>query len=324
MLHLARSCLLTICTACAMLVSACGEQQSATPVQTPEHTSAATGKIQVLATFSILADITREIGGERVQVDSLVAANQDAHVFAPTPQDVKKLTQAQVLVSNGLGFEGWLERLAQSGQFKGERIVATDGIQALPKPNHGEMEHDHTHDHEAQFDPHAWHDPTIVQTIYVRNIVAGLSQADPAGADYYQKRGQAYSAQITQLTANIQKEVANIPPEQRKVVTSHDAFNYFAHAFGITFLAPQGVSTESESSAKAIAQLSTQIKNEHIKALFFENISNPKMMQQLTQETGVKIGGKLYSDALSNADEPASTYLKMMEYNANTLVDGMK
>ena len=323
MLHLTRSCLLAICAACAMLVSACGERQSAAPVQKPEPTThAVTGKIQVLATFSILADITREIGGERVQVDSLVAANQDAHVFAPTPQDVKKLTQAQVLVSNGLGFEGWLERLAQSGQFKGERIVATDGIQALPKPNHGEMEHDH--DHSTQFDPHAWHDPIIVQTIYVRNIVAGLSQADPAGADYYQKRGQAYSAQIAQLTVNIQKEVANIPSEQRKVVTSHDAFNYFAHAFGITFLAPQGVSTESESSAKAIAQLSTQIKNEHIKALFFENISNPKMMQQLTQETGVKIGGKLYSDALSNADEPASTYLKMMEYNANTLVDGMK
>lgn len=324
MLYLARSYLCILCAAFVMLVSACGEQQSATPVQTPEHTSAATGKIQVLATFSILADITREIGGERVQVDSLVAANQDAHVFAPTPQDVKKITQARVLVSNGLGYEGWLARLEQATEFKGKIIVATDGIQALPKPNHGEMGHEHDHDHEGQFDPHAWHDPTIVQTIYVRNIVAGLSQADPAGADYYQKRGQAYSAQIAQLTANIQKEVANIPPEQRKVVTSHDAFNYFAHAFGITFLAPQGVSTESESSAKAIAQLSAQIKNEHIKALFFENISNPKMMQQLTQETGVKIGGKLYSDALSNADEPAPTYLKMMAYNANTLVDGMK
>ena len=157
-----------------------------------------------------------------------------------------------------------------------------------------------------------------------KEICAGLSQADPAGADYYQKRGQAYSAQIVQLSASIQKEINSIPPEQRKVVTSHDAFNYFARAFGITFLAPQGVSTESESSAKAIAQLSEQIKSEHIKALFFENISNPKMMAQLTQETGVKIGGKLYSDALSNADEPAPSYLKMMAYNAKTLVDGMR
>ncbi|MBS1175325.1 MAG: metal transporter substrate-binding protein [Burkholderiaceae bacterium] len=299
-----------------LLLSACGQSSDSTPIP------ASSAKLQVLATFSILADITREIGGERVQVDSLVAANQDSHVFAPTPQDVKKITQAQVLVSNGLGYEGWLARLEQATEFKGKIIVASDGMSALPKPNHGEMGHDH--DHSAQFDPHAWHDPTIVQTIYVRNIVAGLSQADPAGADYYQKRGQAYSAQIAQLTANIQKEVANIPPEQRKVVTSHDAFNYFARAFGITFLAPQGVSTESESSAKAIAQLSEQIKHEHIKALFFENISNPKMMAQLTQETGVKIGGKLYSDALSNADEPAPTYLEMMQYNAKTLVEGMR
>ena len=283
----------------ALLLTACGQPSSKTVAKHSDQ-------LQVVATFSILADITREIGGERIQVSSLVGANQDGHVFQPTPQDVKKITQAHIIVSNGLGYEGWLTRLEQAAEFKGKTIIASEGANALPN------------------DPHAWHDPAIVQTTYVHNIVAGLSQADPAGADYYQKRGQAYSAQIAQLSASIQKEINSIPPEQRKVVTSHDAFNYFARAFGITFLAPQGVSTESESSAKAIAQLSEQIKNEHIKALFFENISNPKMMAQLTQETGVKIGGKLYSDALSNADEPAPSYLKMMAYNAKTLVDGMR
>ena len=283
----------------ALLLSACGQPSSKVVAKRSDQ-------LQVVATFSILADITREIGGERVQVSSLVGANQDGHVFQPTPQDVKKITQAHIIVSNGLGYEGWLTRLEQAAEFKGKTIIASEGANALPN------------------DPHAWHDPVIVQTTYVRNIVTGLSQADPAGADYYQKRGQAYSAQIAQLSANIQKEINSIPPEQRKVVTSHDAFNYFARAFGITFLAPQGVSTESESSAKAFAQLSNQIKSEHIKALFFENISNPKMMGQLTQETGVKIGGKLYSDALSNADESAPSYLKMMAYNAKTLVDGMR
>ncbi len=301
-------------------LSACGPSKP----QAQPTTSVNTGKVQVLASFSILADMAREIGGERVEVSALVGANQDAHVFQPSPQDVKKISHAQVLISNGLGYEGWLERLTQSAEFKGVTVVTTKGANALGKPMHGEATHNQNHDHMTPFDPHAWHDPSIVQTSYVNNIVAGLTQADPAGADYYQKRGQAYAAQIGALNSQIKADMAKIPVEQRKVVTTHDAFNYFAHAYGVTFLAPQGVSTESESSAMAMAQLSTQIKNERIKALFLENISNPKLMAQLTQETGVKVGGQLYSDALSNADGPAASYLNMMKYNAKTLLDAMK
>lgn len=305
----------------AMVLLAC------TPASKKNEVSvapSANGKVNVVASFSILGDITQEIGGDRVVVTSLVGANQDAHVYQPSPADVKTVAQAQVVVRNGLGLDDNVNRLLQSADFKGITVVATQGLQPLPMPSHGEIGHDHEHDHAGLGDPHAWGDPNIVRTVYIPNIVAGLSQADPANAFYYQQRGQAYAAQLATVDTRIKQQFAVIPPEQRKAVTSHDAFAYFARAYGITFLAPQGVSTEAEASAKTVGELIHQIRQTHIKALFVENISDPKLIHQIEQESGIKVGGALYSDALSAPNEAAPTYLKLLVHNADLLVQAMK
>ncbi|MFZ4289767.1 metal ABC transporter solute-binding protein, Zn/Mn family [Variovorax sp. HJSM1_2] len=275
----------------------------------------------VTASFSILADLTRVVGGERVEVQTLVAANQDAHVFEPSPVDAKKLLQARVLVSNGLGFEPWLGKLVKAVSYSGIQAVASKGVKAMAAEG-DDHEHGHGHDH-GESDPHAWQDPTNVIT-YVRNISAALSQADPTGAPVYQANSAAYITQLRAFDTWAQAQFAALPEAKRRVITSHDAFGYFAKHYKLRFRAPQGISSEAEASAKDVAALVRQIKREKTKAVFFENMSNPKLITQLAAEAGVKLGPALYADALSAPGQPGATYLEMMRYNVNTLVAGMQ
>ena len=271
--------------------------------------------IKAVASFSILGDLVRQVGGDRVAVEVLVAPGSDAHVFQPTPSQARLVGQAQIVFSNGLGFEGWMSRLLNTASYKGRHVVVSRGIQ----PIHAEGEHDHKakggHPHEEN-DPHAWQSVPNVM-IYVGHIAKGLCEADAAGCDSYQKNAAVYNAELKALDTDIRAWWAVIPAGQRKVITSHDAFGYYARAYGVKFLAPQGVNTESEASAKGVAQLVRQIKKEQIKALFVESVSDPRLIAQIGRETGVKPSGELFSDSLSDPKGPAANYVSMMR--ANTL-----
>lgn len=271
-------------------------------------------KLHVIASFSILGDIVQNIGGDRIQLTTLVGPEQDAHVYQPTPKDAQTIATAQLIFTNGLGFEGWLDRLKSSAQYKGDAVVASTGVQPLTLKEDGHVEDD----------PHAWQDISNVKNVYVKNILAGLVKADPSGATYYQQRAKEYSQQLDALNTEYETAFSKISDNERKVVTSHDAFAYFGQHYNVKFLAPQGVSTESEASAKHVAQLIQQIKQEQVKAIFVENISNSKLLEQITKETGAQIGGQLYSDALSIDTAPANTYLNMMKHNLHSLIKVMK
>lgn len=289
----------------------------------PSHAAPA---VQAVASFSILGDLVRQVGGDRVEVNVLVGPGADAHVFQPTPTQAKTVAKAQVLFSNGLGFEGWMARLLKSANYKGTHMVVTQGADVLEAEDD---DHDaqpgahqgHKHDH-GKADPHAWQSVPNAM-VYVKNITKGLCDADAAGCDSYQKNATAYTAQLKALDADVRAAWAAIPQGQRKVITSHDAFGHYAKAYGITFLAPQGVSTASEASAKGVARLVRQIKAENVKALFVETISNPRLIEQIGRETGVKPAGELYSDSLSPASGPASTYLAMIRHNTVALTQAI-
>ena len=262
-------------------------------------------KMPVVASFSILGDIVQEIGGERVTVSTLVGANADAHVFQPAPQDAKRVAEAKLVVTNGLGFEGWIDRLIKASGRKPMVVVASKGISAIKSKD------DHGHD---GLDPHAWQDVGNAKR-YATTIAAALAKIDPEGANDYAQRETAYQAKIDALDAEIKASIAAIPVERRKLITSHDAFGYFAKAYGMTMIAPQGVSTETEASAKDVAKIIRQIKAEKIPAMFLENVTDPRLIEQISRETDIKIGGKLYSDALSAPDGLAGSYIAMMENN---------
>ena len=278
--------------------------------------SLAADKLPVMASFSILADLVRVVGGERVAVTTLVGPDEDAHVFEPKPLDVKNMLQTRLLVVNGLGFEPWAQKLVKAAGYKGQTVVASQGIAA--RTLHADKGHTH-----AETDPHAWQDPTNV-VIYVRNISTALSRLDPAAASIYQNNSDAYIKELQTLDAWAKGQFAALPADKRKVITSHDAFGYLAAHYQLRFMAPQGVSTEAEPSAKEVAQLIKQIQREKIRAVFVENMSNPKLLAQLAKDAGVTMGSSLYADALSGPDKPGSTYLKMMRYNVTQLVAGME
>lgn len=277
--------------------------------------------IPVVATFSILGDLVHQVGGKHVNVSTLVGPDGDGHVYQPTPQDVRRLAQSKVLISNGLGFEGWLDRLGDSAGFKGTRIVASQGIHSRQMED--EDEKDANGKPKVMTDPHAWNDPANV-LLYVDNIAKGLSQADPANAAEYQANATRYKQQVQEAEASFKARFAALPDERRVAITSHDAFGYLAHAFKLTLLAPQGISTDAEPSAAQVAQLIRQVREQKAPALFVENISDPRMMEQIARETGTRIGGKLYSDALSGPDGDAATYLDMMKHNLSTLLKALE
>lgn len=270
--------------------------------------------VPVTASFSILGDLVRVVGSERVSVTTLVGPNEDAHAFAPKPADARAIAQTKLLVTNGLGFEPWAQKLAKSAGYRGETVLASQGVK--PRVMAEEKGHD-------EADPHAWQNPGNV-VLYVRNIAAALSQVDPAGSAVYQANTDAYIKELQTLDAWAKAQFAAIPVAKRKVITSHDAFGYFAVHYQISFLAPQGVSTDAEPSAKQVAQLIKQIQREKIRAVFVENMSNPKLLAQLSKDAGVSLGAPLYSDALSSIDLPGATYLLMMRHNVTQLAAGMK
>lgn len=285
-------------------------------------------RIKVVTSFSIIGDLVRQIGGDRVDVTTLVGPDADMHVYQPRPADSKALLNAGLIVINGLGFESWADRLVKASGYKGARLVASKGLKALAADHdHGHDKKggkDHEKDHESgRYDPHAWQDAANVK-VYVANIRDALIAADAAGRAQYEAAATSYLKQLDILDAEIKAAFAPIPKERRKVITHHDAFAYYADAYGITFLAPQGVTGESEPSAGAVAQLIRQIKRDKIKAVFVENISNDKLVDRIVKETGVRIGGRLYSDALSAGNGPASTYLDMMRHNTKLIAAALK
>ncbi len=273
------------------------------------------GSINVVATFSILGDFAKNIGGDRVNVTTLVGPNSDTHVYTPTPSDAKKITDAKLVIINGLGLEGWLPRLIKSSGGKALTVVATKGIATR------KIEDGHSHD-PSDADPHAWQS-VVNAKIYVANIRDALVTVDPAGADAYKAKAAAYLLKLDALDREVREMVAKISPERRSVISTHDAFGYFAAAYGIKFIAPQGVSTESEPSARDIAAIITQIKKQKIPAVFLENVSDPRLMRRIAAETGANIGGTLYSDSLTDEKGPAPTYIDMVRHNIKTLTSAL-
>jgi len=279
----------------------------------PAAPASAQDKLHVIASFSILGDLVKNVGGERVQVGTLVGPNGNAHVYAPSPGDAKSVADAKLVFVNGLGFEGWLERLVKASGTKAPIIVATKGI----KPRERAAERGHDHDH-GTADPHAWQSIANAK-VYVANIRDALIAADPAGKDVYAANAAAYLARLDALEQEVKDTIARIPAERRRLITSHDAFGYFEDAYGIDFIAPQGVSTEAEASARDIARIITQVRKQKITAVFLENVSDPRLVRQIASETGAKIGGTLYSDALTDEKGDAASYVEMIRHNLKQL-----
>ncbi len=281
-------------------------------------------KLPVVASFSIVGDVVQNIGGDRIALTTLVQPGSDAHVYTPTPADAKAVTSARLVVTNGLKFEGWINRLMQASASKAALVEAAAGVKGrVEKDAHGHGAKDkHGHNH-GGLDPHAWQSVANMRH-YVANIRDGLIAADPSGKAIYEANAIRYLAELDTLEEEIKAAVARIPADRRKVITSHDAFGYFEQAYGITFVAPRGVSTESEASARDVARIIQQIRREKIPAVFIENISDQRLIQQIAAETGARIGGTLYSDALSKPEGPAPTYIRMMRHNIRTIAQALQ
>jgi len=283
---------------------------AAAPLTRLHAQAAAPGAVpRIVASFSILADMAREVAPPGIDVTALVGPDADAHVFEPTPSHGRRLAQADLVVVNGLGFEGWIDRLIKVSGYKGRVVVASQGITPRKGGQHGT-------------DPHAWQDLALARR-YVANLATGVGERWPEHRAVVQARSADYTARIDALDRQVRADLAPIPRPQRRVMTSHDAFGYFGDAYGIDFLAPQGWSTNSESSAAAVARLIRQLREQAVRALFVENISDPRLVQRIADEARVSVGGTLFSDALSAPGGVADTYLKMFAHNARTLATAL-
>ena len=276
-------------------------------------------KLEVVAAFSILGDFARNVGGNQVDVTALVGPDGDVHVYSPTPADAKAIRNARLVIVNGLGLEGWLPRLIESSGGNATTVVATHGI--VPRKITAREILSRGHGAGAP-DPHAWQSVPNAE-IYVGNIRDAMVAADPANAATYAANAAAYLTKLETLDHEVREAVARIPPDRRKVISTHDAFGYFAAAYDVTFIAPEGVSTEAEPSARDIATIITQIKKERIPAVFLENVSDPRIMRQIASETGAAIGGTLYSDSLTNEKGKAPTYIAMVRHNISTIASAL-
>ena len=268
--------------------------------------------LRVLASFSILADLVRQVGGPAVVANSLVGPDEDAHVYDPRPKDLRTLMAAGLLVRNGLGLEGWMDRLTGAADFKGRVVVATDRVVPRTMQEKGTI----------ATDPHAWQDPQNA-ILYVQAITEGLIAADPANARAYRDNLRAYSAKIADTDAWIASALAPVPAAQRRIITTHDAFGYYGARYAMEFLSAEGISTEAEPSGKAIAALVAQIRRERVHAVFIENMTGDRIARMLARETGAILGGTVYSDALSPPDGPAPTYLEMLRHNTMLFAQAM-
>jgi len=320
--------------------------------------------VKVVASFSILGDFVRQVGGERVELTQIVGPNQDAHVYEPRAADVTAVARADLIVVNGLHFEGFIERLIKAGAGTAPVVALSDGVQVLRfdgeeasrgehahdahDHDHGhEHDHDHDHDHDHEHDhahaadhrhdqhahdhghhhggadPHAWQSVGNAM-IYVRNLAQALCRVDAQGCPQYRQRAQGYAQRLQALDAQIKNTLGTLPAGQRTVLTAHGAFNYFGQAYGLKFLSPAGLSTESEATAGDMRRLIGQLRQQQVAAIFLEHNANPRLVQRLAAETGMPVSGTLYADMLSASDGPAASYVDMMQYNLRTLVDGIK
>jgi zinc/manganese transport system substrate-binding protein len=268
----------------------------------------AENRLNVVASFSILGDFVRNVGGDRVNVTTLVGPDGDVHVYTPAPADAERVANAKLLIVNGLGLEGWLPRLLQASGSKAPIIIATKGIAPLKFG--------------SDADPHAWQSVSNAK-IYVANIRDALVAADPVDAEFFRANAQAYLAKLDALEREVREGIDKVPQRRRKAISTHDAFGYFAAAYGVEFIAPVGVSTESEPSARDVAGIITQIKTSKIPAVFLENISDPRLIQRIAAETGARIGGTLYSDSLTGEKGDAPTYIDMVTHNIKALTSAL-
>ena len=269
--------------------------------------------LHVVASFSVLGDMVSHIGGDRIVVTDLVKPNGDPHEFEPSPQDSKTLAKADLVFVNGLGLEGWLTRLVSASGYQGKVVTASQGIHTLTMEEEGK----------TQTDPHAWNSAAN-GVIYAQNIIDALANAVPQDADYFRQQGKAYIKQLQALDDYAKKTFSAIAPEKRKVLTSHDAFGYFSQAYGVTFLAPQGYSTESEASSKHVAELIRQIKQEKVASYFIENQTDPRLVKQIANASGAQPGGELYPEALTDSTGPAASYTAAFKHNVDTIAASMK
>lgn len=274
--------------------------------------------LEVTASFSILGDFVRQVGGERVTVRTLVGADEDAHAFQPRPSDAREIGASALVVTNGLGFDDWVARLARSAGYKGRVVVASEGVATLTMAD----DDDHGHSHQHAVDPHAWQDVGNAAR-YVANIAAALAAADPAGAALYRANAERYRGELKALDAEIRAAFDLLPAERRKVVSSHDAFAYFGRAYGVRFLAPVGVSNNAEPTAQGVARLIRQLRAEKAPAVFIENVADPRLIERIRAESGARVGGTLYSDALSTTAGPAADYVTMMRHNLATMQEAL-
>ena len=269
--------------------------------------------VETVASFTVLADIVQQVGGEHVKVKSLVGPNGDPHSFEPTPQDSQALSKADVVFVSGLGMEGWMDRLVQASGYKGKVVVASEGVDTRKMEEDGK----------TITDPHAWNSAHN-GAIYASNVMNALIAADPQDAAYFRQRGTAYISQLNQLDSWAQKTFSGVPAAKRKILTSHDAFGYFGQRYGVQFLAPVGFSTESEASASDVASLIKQLKSEKIHSYFIENQTDPRLVQQIATATGAQPGGELYPEALSEKDGPAASYVAAFKHNVESIAASMK
>ena len=283
--------------------------------------------LKVVASFSIIGDFAKNVGGDRIALTTLVGPNGDAHVYEPRPADAVVMAGADVVLVNGLHFEGFLQRLVEASTTRAVVVELSSGVETLATTEEEHEGEDHAageshdteagHDHGA-IDPHAFQSIANAK-IYVKNIADAFCTADTTGCDAYRSNAAAYTKKLAALEAEVKAAVAAIPADKRTVITSHDAFGYFQHEYGLTFLAPEGISTDAEASAADVAKLIGQVRHDKASAIFVENITNQRLIEQIANETGLKIGGTLYSDALSDADGPAATYIDMMRNNIGAI-----
>ena len=286
--------------------------------------------LKVVASFSIIGDFAQNVGGDRIELTTLVGPNGDAHVYEPKPTDAVAMAGADVVLVNGLQFEGFLQRLVDASATKASIVELTKGVETLKMEEEGhhdeaaeakEEEHageEEGHHHHGDIDPHAFQSVPNAE-IYVKNIADAFCAADSAGCQAYQANATAYTTKLKALDEEVKAAVASIPADKRTIITSHDAFGYFAHQYGITFLAPEGISTESEASAADVAALIRQVRDDNASAIFVENVTNPRLIEQIAAETDLNVGGTLFSDALSDESGPAPTYIDMMRNNIATI-----
>jgi len=277
-------------------------------------------RLKAVATFSILGDFVQNVGGDRIELITLVGPGGDAHVYTPSPADARRVADAAIVFVNGLGFEGRMPRLVKASGGSPVVVEASKGIVLRKMEEEGHAS-DGSHA-DTQADPHVWQSVANARAM-VANIRDAFVAADPAGRTAYEANAAAYDAKLAVLEADVRTTIARIPPERRRIITSHDAFGYFAAAYGVEFLAPQGVSTEAEASAMAVARIIRQIKAQAIPAVFIENISDPRLLARIADETGARIGGTLYSDALSGPADGAGTYIEMMRHNIRELASAL-